>query len=684
MGYTKINASDRVSDWLTKSNQISKDLGDVSQLDTVQDSDLVGAINELHDSINQLNVFVDPDTPLNTSATTVSGAINELDTRADSTSSNLSILNGDRDSAASNLSILNGDRDSAAANLSILNGDRDSADANIQVLNVDRDSAAAAISQLSSDRDSAASNLSTLNADRDSASTNLSTLNADRDSAASNLSTLNADRDSAATNISLLNSRVDSIDGEVNAITGALADLADSIDGTARNSLVAAINDVWAYATQIDAANITSDQRIGSLSGLSTLTKSSLVAAINELHDSITDVFDGTGNISVNTLVVGGGYGSTGVTIASNGDVSANGNLIVGGNLTVSGITTTVNTETVTIQDNIILLNSNSASTPIENAGLEVERGDSPNVQLIWNETSDRWTAAYDGDNNISPIVTEANLTAGNNGIAISGSTISHKDTSSQASVNNSGRTYVQDIALDSFGHITSITSATETYTYTLPNATTSVKGGVIVGTNIDVSTGTISVATATKSAKGLASFDSADFTVSSGAVSIKSGGVSNTQLANSSITINSTAVSLGGSGTITANTPNALIPGSYLTGDSFNGSADKTWAVNATSANTGSTVVARDELGNFNANLISASLSGNATTATRLANARTFSLTGDVTATGVSFNGSANVALTTAIAAGTVSSTELASAVSLQILSSTGTVLKTIYGAGS
>ena len=41
--------------------------------------------------------------------------------------------------------------------------------------------------------------------------------------------------------------------------------------------------------------------------------------------------------------------------------------------------------------------------------------------------------------------------------------TINHADTSSQASVNNSGRTYIQDITLDTYGHITGITSATET-----------------------------------------------------------------------------------------------------------------------------------------------------------------------------------------------------------------------------
>ena len=50
---------------------------------------------------------------------------------------------------------------------------------------------------------------------------------------------------------------------------------------------------------------------------------------------------------------------------------------------------------------------------------------------------------------------------SGGTGISVSGTTISHSDTSSQASVNNSGRTVIQDITLDSFGHITGINSAT-------------------------------------------------------------------------------------------------------------------------------------------------------------------------------------------------------------------------------
>ena len=64
----------------------------------------------------------------------------------------------------------------------------------------------------------------------------------------------------------------------------------------------------------------------------------------------------------------------------------------------------------------------------------------------------------------VTNIATGTGLTGGP--ITSSG-TISHADTSSQASVSNSGRTYIQSITLDGMGHVTGISSATETVTNT-------------------------------------------------------------------------------------------------------------------------------------------------------------------------------------------------------------------------
>lgn len=126
---------------------------------------------------------------------------------------------------------------------------------------------------------------------------------------------------------------------------------------------------------------------------------------------------------------------------------------------------------------------------------------------------------------------------------------------------------------------------------------------------------------------------------------------IANASLVNSAVTVNGTSISLGGSATITAVNPNALTLGSYLTGTSYNGSAAVTAAVDATSANTASKVVARDASGNFAAGIITASLSGNASTATALAGGAASQIpyqTG-AGATGFIANGTAGQVLTSA-----------------------------------
>lgn len=64
----------------------------------------------------------------------------------------------------------------------------------------------------------------------------------------------------------------------------------------------------------------------------------------------------------------------------------------IGGNLTVTGTTTTVNTETINLADNIILLNSNETGAPTQDSGIEIERGTSSNVSFLWDESATRWT----------------------------------------------------------------------------------------------------------------------------------------------------------------------------------------------------------------------------------------------------------------------------------------------------
>ena len=101
---------------------------------------------------------------------------------------------------------------------------------------------------------------------------------------------------------------------------------------------------------------------------------------------------------TLNTDLSLSGNGTGKVYLNDNAEV--NGNLVVGGNLTVSGTTTSINTETISLADNIIDLNSNfTTGAPTENAGLRIMRGDSSAVQIRWNESTDKWEFTTDGTN---------------------------------------------------------------------------------------------------------------------------------------------------------------------------------------------------------------------------------------------------------------------------------------------
>ena len=77
------------------------------------------------------------------------------------------------------------------------------------------------------------------------------------------------------------------------------------------------------------------------------------------------------------------------------------GDLNISGNLTVTGDTVTLNVSTLNVEDNEIILNSSllGSQTPALNGSLTVNRGASNDVQMRWNETSDRWEITNDGVN---------------------------------------------------------------------------------------------------------------------------------------------------------------------------------------------------------------------------------------------------------------------------------------------
>jgi len=86
-------------------------------------------------------------------------------------------------------------------------------------------------------------------------------------------------------------------------------------------------------------------------------------------------------------------FQSDGITAAN---VETN-DLTVNGNLTVLGDTTTINVETLTVQDNLIEINSGEAGVGVTagTAGIDINRGSELNVQMIWDEATDKIRFQY-------------------------------------------------------------------------------------------------------------------------------------------------------------------------------------------------------------------------------------------------------------------------------------------------
>jgi hypothetical protein len=145
----------------------------------------------------------------------------------------------------------------------------------------------------------------------------------------------------------------------------------------------------------------------GDVTGTATMTNLGDVTITTTIEpNSVTLGTDTTGNYiatiagTANEIEVSGsGSENSAVTIGLPDSVTITSDLTVGGNLTVNGTLTSLNTEQVTIEDNVVVLNSNVTGSPAANAGIEVERGTSTNTSIIWNETDDKWTLTNNGAN---------------------------------------------------------------------------------------------------------------------------------------------------------------------------------------------------------------------------------------------------------------------------------------------
>lgn len=195
----------------------------------------------------------------------------------------------------------------------------------------------------------------------------------------------------------------------------------------------------------------------------------------NEVTFAIGQSVGTTDNVTFNDVTVNGTLTSDDITSSS---ISVSGDATITGNLTVQGTTTTVDSTTVAIGDNIIVLNKD-ATAPSINGGIEIERGTADNVSMLWDEGNDRWTFTNDGATfyNI-PVSTE---------------------------YDNYQYWTISD------GSTSTNISSSDSVTFAATNLSVSESSGTI----------TYGVAIATTSTKGIASFDTDYFTVTSGAVTL-------------------------------------------------------------------------------------------------------------------------------------------------------------------
>jgi len=192
-----------------------------------------------------------------------------------------------------------------------------------------------------------------------------------------------------------------SINTEISRAISVEGDLA-TLTTTDKTNLVTAINEVDAN-TDINTASINTEMSRatsveGDISALTTDDTTNLVAAINEV-DANTDINTTAISNIVDDLSTNYLNKTSSDSQVVTAETTFSNNLIIQGDLTVSGTTTTIETETLKVADNIITLNDGIGDVdPTENAGIEVDRGNEGLTTILqWNETLDQVEIQSDG-----------------------------------------------------------------------------------------------------------------------------------------------------------------------------------------------------------------------------------------------------------------------------------------------
>ena len=342
--------------------------------------------------------------------------------------------------------------------------------------------------------------------------------------------------------------------------------------------------------------------------------------ADKKLYYGFGDAGDGTSSSVISIAGEGAVMHLGNVNQTAAGNKTFTGNLTVGGNLTVNGSTSTLNTTNSVVKDKIIELGNGTAGSPSGDAGIVIERGSASNAFIGWDESADQFlvgTGSFTGSSTGDLTVTKGTLNANIVGDVTGTLTGGITGNAATATRLATART-ISGVAFDGTSNIT------------LNNS------NITNGANYVTASGNVATATKLQTARTIAgvSFD----------------GTQNIALNNNAITngagyVTSSIIgSLNASNLTSGTVPDARLPGtitSNITGSSASCTGN---AATATKLASSRTIGGVSFNGTSNINLPGVNTagnqntSGNAATATALATARTIA--------GVSFNGTANISL--------------------------------------
>lgn len=134
-------------------------------------------------------------------------------------------------------------------------------------------------------------------------------------------------------------------------------------------------------------------------------------------------------------------------------EIIARAGFTVYGTFTTVGQTRNANSFTV-VNDGVVVANGNRA-------GIAVDRPSNDSAVVNWNEAGDYWAAGLVGDTHRIFTTDFLNVTDALTYDSSAG-TIGHATTVATSS-ENTGRTYIQDVTIDSYGHVTGFATASET-----------------------------------------------------------------------------------------------------------------------------------------------------------------------------------------------------------------------------